>query len=135
MLKIDKKYLQELEKKQVEKIFLYFYDAGCSGKKLQVLEDDFEKKDLTLALSSKEREQYGFDIFIKPEEQQYFESATIRKTVTADHTGKQKVRFIYVSDEVKDRCGCGSSFGFEKKVPKINLEKLKDLKNNFRIWK
>jgi len=33
---------------------------------------------------------------------------------------------------VKDRCGCGSSFSFDKKEVKIDLSKLKDLKNNFK---
>jgi hypothetical protein len=42
-----------------------------------------------------------------------------------------KTRYIYASEKVLDRCGCGSSFWFEKKKPKIDLAKLKDLKTRF----
>ncbi len=60
------------------------------------------------------------------------ENARITRTVTADHTGEAKVRYIFVSDEIEERCGCGTSFAFEKKVPKINLEKLKMMRENFK---
>ena len=55
----------------------------------------------------------------------------ITRTVTADHTGQEKTRYIFSNPKVEDRCGCGTSFAFEKKVPKIDLEKLKLLRERF----
>ncbi len=63
---------------------------------------------------------------------QHLQNATITRTVTADHTGKQKIRYILTSDAVKERCGCGSSFSFEKHIPQIDTQKLKNLKANFK---
>ena len=40
------------------------------------------------------------------------------------------VRYIFNNEQVKDRCGCGSSFSFGKKTPKFDLSKLDSLKNN-----
>ena len=55
----------------------------------------------------------------------------ITRVVIADHTGKEKVRYIYKWEEVKWRCGCGSSFNFgEEKKPKLDLSKLRDFKKN-----
>ena len=47
--------------------------------------------------------------------------------------GKEKNRYIFSNEKILDRCGCGTSFSFEKKKVKIDLEKLKKLKENF--WK
>jgi hypothetical protein len=43
----------------------------------------------------------------------------------------KQIRYIFSSEEVEDRCGCGTSFAFEKPAPKINLEKLKNMRENF----
>jgi hypothetical protein len=42
MLKIDKKTVAYLEEKRVRKIKVFFYTAGCSGNKVDILADDFE---------------------------------------------------------------------------------------------
>lgn len=156
MLTLDKKFLEYLREKSIEKIKIFFYEAWCSGKKVDVLFDDFEtewlekiplfflsNKDFSSLLwegtensSSRKGEvsEGGWEwiIYLQPEETPYFENAKITRTVRADHTGKEKIRYIFTNTEVvKDRCGCGSSFSFEKKKPKIDLSKLKDMKKNF----
>ena len=126
MLRIDKKYLEELENKKIKKIFLYFYDAWCSWKKLDIMEEDF-LLDWTELLE----ERWDISIYVKEEEKKYFENANIARIIKKDHKWEEKSRYIYNSEVIEDRCGCWSSFAFEKKKPKLNLENLKNLKKAF----
>ena len=132
MLHFDKNFLKHLNDIWAKKIWVFFYEAGCSGTKVDIKIDDFDEVDLIPIVSSQEREQSGFQIYVKEEEKEKFEWARITRTVIADHTGQEKIRYILSHPEVKERCGCGSSFSFEKKVPKLNLEKLKDMKKKFQ---
>lgn len=127
-MKLDKKTVLDLIERKVEKILVYFYDAWCSGTKVDIKEDfevnsDLEKLDLSSS---------PFAVYVEIKDKDKFNWSIITKTVTADHTWKEKVRYIFSNEKVKDRCWCGSSFSFEKKQPKLNLENLKNLKNNFK---
>jgi len=127
MFKLDKKTVLDLIDRKVEKILVFFYDAGCSGTKVDITEDfevneNYEKLDLNVS----------FDIYVEKKDKDKFDWATITKTVTSDHTWEEKVRYIFSNEKVKDRCGCGSSFSFDKKEIKIDLNKLKDMKLNFK---
>lgn len=128
MLQLDKKLVSELEEKWIEKVKVFFYESGCSGTKIDIAVADFETQGLL-----KTDSEYGFDIYVESDEKAKFENCSITRVQKADHTGELKSRYIYSSEEVLDRCGCGTSFAFEKKKPKIDLEKLKNLKHNF--WK
>lgn len=128
MLQLDKKTISELEKSWVKKIKVFFYEAGCSGTKIDMLADDFEITDELDKLESV----YWFKIYVPKSDRVYLENAKITRVVVVDHTWEAKARYIFTSDEVEDRCGCGTSFAFEKPVPKIDLEKLKLLRENFR---
>jgi Fe-S cluster assembly iron-binding protein IscA len=75
--------------------------------------------------------EYCFDVYVPKTDKKYLENARITRTITADHTGIEQVRYIFASEEVEDRCGCGTSFAFEKPAPKIDLEKLKKMRENF----
>lgn len=164
MLQLDKKFLEELQSTWVKKIKVFLYEAGCSGKKVDILIDDFELNttliflqtiplsqffslggedeaaNMTVApFSSKgERSQdWGgniewIQVYVPKIDAQYLENARITRTIKADHTGKEKIRYILSSSKVKERCGCGSSFSFEKKVPRIDTAKLKNLKFSFK---
>jgi Fe-S cluster assembly iron-binding protein IscA len=132
MFTLDKNTVVQFEKDWVEKIKVFFYEAGCSGTKVDIVTDFEVTDDLTLALSWEERGQYGFDIYVEKKDKEKFESSRVTRVVTADHTGEEKVRYVFSSEQVLDRCGCGTSFGFEKPVPKIDLEKLKSLRERFR---
>ncbi|MDD2870516.1 MAG: hypothetical protein PHS49_00870 [Candidatus Gracilibacteria bacterium] len=128
-MKLDKSTVLDLINRKVEKILVYFYDAGCSGTKVNIKED-FE---ITDELSKLELKSSPFDVYVETKDADKFKGSIITKTITADHTGKEKVRYIFSNEQVKDRCGCGSSFSFgEKKKPKIDINKLKDLKNKFK---
>ena len=128
MLQLDSTTITQLEAEGIEKLKVFFYTAGCSGKKVDMT-TDFEVDDSLTQIESC----WSFDLYVEKLDKEKLENARITKVVKADHTGKEKVRYIYSSDEVLDRCGCGTSFGFEKKVPKIDLSKLKDMKKNFNF--
>jgi hypothetical protein len=155
MLKLDKRLISEIQEKWIEKIKVFFYDAGCSGSKLDIVFDDFEKEWLeplpnpplpgegTRKSSSWKREVpegrggWNYKIYVEKKDREKFENCSITRVQKADHTGRIKTRYMYTSKKVLDRCGCGTSFGFEKKKPKIDLDKLKNLKTNFKQlqWK
>lgn len=126
MLKLSQNIVDDLKSRKIEKIKIYFYGAWCSGTKVGIIESDFEKNVLEkLSLD------YIFEVYIEKIDKNKFENAIITMVETTDHTWKNKTSYIYSSEEIKERCGCGSSFSFEKKNPKLNLDKLKWLKNKF----
>ena len=130
-MKLDKSTVIDLMNRKVEKILVYFYDAWCSGTKVNIKED-FE---INLDLQKLELKSSPFDVYVEKKDLDKFIWSVITKTISADHTWKEKIRYIFSNDKVKDRCGCWSSFSFwEKKKPKFDLTKLKDLKNNFKKW-
>ncbi len=127
MFKLDKNTVLDLQERGVERIKIFFYDAWCSGSKVDIsedfkLNDALEKLDLNSS----------FDVYVEKEDKEKFDGAIITRTIVADHTWKAKSRYIFSNQKVLDRCGCGTSFSFSKKKVKIDLEKLKMLKENFR---
>lgn len=127
MLQLDPKTVNELQSTWIEKIKVFFIEAWCSGTKINI-ETEFE---LTTDLEKLESE-YNFEVYVPKTDKKYLENARITKTVKADHTGQEKIRYIFTSDDVEDRCGCGTSFAFEKPAPVIDLEKLRQLRANFK---
>jgi Fe-S cluster assembly iron-binding protein IscA len=127
MLQLDKKTVSEFEAAGVEKLKVFFYEAGCSGTKID-MNHEFDIDDNIIKLESK----YGFDLYVPKTDREHLENASITRVVVADHTGIAKTRYIFASDEVEDRCGCGTSFAFEKPAPKVDLDKLRKLRENFK---
>lgn len=127
MLQLDTKTVNEFENSRIEKLKVFFIEAWCSGTKIQ-METEFEVSSEIDRLES----DYGFALYVPKTDRKYLENARITRVVKADHTGIEKTRYIFSSDDVEDRCGCGTSFAFEKPAPKIDLEKLRNLRNNFK---
>jgi len=127
MLQLDKNTVTEFENSWVEKLKVFFYQAWCSGTKID-MSSEFELSDEIDKLDS----EYGFELYVPKTDREHLEHARITRVVVADHTGEAKARYIFASDEVEDRCWCGTSFAFEKPVPVIDLEKLKLLRQNFK---
>lgn len=127
MLQLDKKTISEFEQAWVEKLKIFLYEAWCSGNKIDMT-IDFEISDDIEELNS----EYLFKLFVPKTDRLHLENVKITRVLKADHTGQEQVRYIFTSEEVEDRCGCGTSFAFEKPVPKIDLEKLKLMRQNFR---
>lgn len=119
---LDSKTISDLKEKWVQKVKLFFYNAGCSGTKVDMLIDDFESDSLVCV------EPGDIQIYTEEQDTEKFQGARITRVVKADHTGEEQARYIYSNEAVLDRCGCGTSFSFEKKKVTIDLDKLKDLK-------
>lgn len=126
MLQLDKKTVSEFETSWVKKLKVFFYEAWCSGTKIN-METEF---DVDAGVDKLESE-YNFEVYVPKTDRQYLENASITRVVKADHTWVEKARYIFSSDDIEDRCGCGTSFAFEKPAPKIDLEKLKKMRENF----
>lgn len=127
-MKLDKKTVLDLIERKVEKIFVYFYDAWCSGTKVTISEDF----DITDNLEKLNLSSSPFEVYVEKKDLEKFDWAIITRTVVADHTWNEKARFIFSNDKILDRCWCWTSFSFEKKKPKIDLEKLKFLREKFK---
>jgi len=68
MFKLDKKTVLDLIDRKVEKILVFFYDAGCSGTKVDITEDfevneNYEKLDLNVS----------FDIYVEKKDKDKFD--------------------------------------------------------------
>lgn len=146
MIKIDKKTLIEFQENKVKKIHVFFYDAGCSGTKVDI-ETDFDEKDLELVaifpdldsqgkpVNNPPLQWEGIKVYIIPANKEQFDWAMvtkIREKSDNPHLQGVKDKYIFSNPKIQDRCGCGTSFSFEKKVPKIDLEKLRLLKDRFK---
>jgi len=141
-IKLDKNTIALFEEQKLEKIKIFFYDSGCSWTKVDI-SSDFEVDESLelityLPLSKGVPEGGGIqtsewiNVYIYKKEREKFEDCNITRTVVSDHTGKEKIRYIFSSNKVKYRCWCGSSFSFSEKKLKLNLEELKNIKLNFK---
>ena len=153
MLKLDKNTLAYFTEQGATKIKVFFYNAWCSGMKVNIISDfDIDesveeisplsvsfppgKKESTENIPLLRKEGLGvvsaerdLRIFIDKRDKEKLENCSITRVAIADHTGKEKVRYIYAGEEVKWRCWCGSSFNFgEEKKPKLDLSKLRSFK-------
>lgn len=117
--KVDEKILQSFSARDIK---VFFYSSGCEGTKLD-LTDDFDVTWLkSIEISWK-------NIFFSPEDEKKLEWGNIvPKTSTLEwHGGKAK--YLFISPKVESRCGCATSFSFEKKL--IDKDKLSRLKTAF----
>ena len=128
MLKIDKNTLLFFKEQKAKKIKIFFYNSGCSWIKVDITSEFEIDKSVEFF-----KEEDNIKIYIEKIEKDKLKNCSITRVVTADHTWNEKVRYIYKSEEVKERCGCWSSFSFwEWKKVKLDLTKLKNFKNNLK---
>lgn len=113
MLKLDKKTLKEYKNAWINKLFVDFYNAWCSGMKIKLEENIPEN---TIKIPSE-----GIEFYTLKENASHLVDAKISKSWH---------KFYLHSKDIKEKCGCGSSFSFENKV--IDLNKLKNLKHTFK---
>lgn len=105
-------------------IKVFFYQSGCEGTKIN-LTGDFEKQGLqSIRIGEK-------NIYFSAEDAVHLEEGKILlQAPKLDHEGKPSpTKYLFVSPKVQGRCGCASSFSFEKKL--IDSNKLKQLKKAF----
>jgi hypothetical protein len=60
---------------------VFFYEAGCSGKKVDLLFGDFLYNDLEEIETN-----YDFQIFVEKVDKKHFENCSITRVQKADHT-------------------------------------------------
>ena len=112
MLKLDKNTLNYFKERNAEKIKVFFYDAGCSGMKVNIV-DEFEVDESVEEITPPSQPSplqeegvelpspeggglgWGFKVFIDKRDKDKLENCSITRVVIADHTGKEKVRYIY----------------------------------------
>jgi len=70
-------------------------------------------------------------LYVPQTDAKHLQNGRLTRIIKADHTGKEKIRYIFTSNEIQERCSCGTSFAFEKKKPQIDFEKLKQMKAYF----
>ena len=110
---LDKNSIRSFLEQGVHEIAISFIQSGCAGTKVSV-QTEFERTELVRAPLTE-----SLVAFYKPEEQDVLEWGRITFA---------KGKWLFSSDKVQDRCGCGSSFSFEKKlVDSSKLAKLQEL--------
>ena len=110
---LDKNSIQSFLEQDIHEIFISFIQSGCAGTKVSV-QTEFDRTSLISAPIAD-----NHIAFYKPEELNILEWGRITFA---------KGKWLFSSEKVQDRCGCGSSFSFEKKlVDSSKLAKLQEL--------
>jgi hypothetical protein len=106
----DPKTLADFQARNVQEVFVHFISKGCEGTKVEVLEE-FSKEGLGSDAGT------SLTVYFSPIERERLEGSRVTKA---------GAKWIFTSSQVTGRCGCGSSFSFEKKlVDKSKLAKLR----------
>ncbi len=112
-INIDKNTISDLNSRGIKNIKVFFYSSGCAWTKVNI-EENPDVSDLELLENLD-----WINIFASKEDLTKLKWWTITKVMW---------KYIFSSQVVKSRCGCGSSFSFEDKGKVLALHKLKDLK-------
>lgn len=121
IFEIDQKILETFEGSDIK---VYFYASGCEGTKVH-LTSDFEKTNLeSFSL-------WGKNIYYEKNDSENLNWAKILKKLDNSWTWhKNNDKYLFISPKVQSRCGCATSFSFEKKL--IDKSKLKTLQGIFK---
>lgn len=111
---LDKNSIQSFLEKDTHSISISFIKSGCAGTKVSV-QTEFDQTGLVSSEITP-----GLTGFYQKEEQEVLEQG---------HITFAKGKWLFSSEKIQDRCGCGSSFSFEKKL--IDTGKLAKLQGIF----
>lgn len=127
MLKLSQNIVNYFSK--AEKVKIYFYTSWCAWNKVDIT-DNFEiNDDLVLLETNYDFEVYALKNDIEKIKDSIITRIDLKQDEENEHIKWKKFKYIFVNDNIKERCGCWTSFSFEKKKLKINFDKLKSLKN------
>lgn len=107
---LDKKSIQSFLDRGIRSVFISFIHSGCAGTRISV-QDTFDPTDLVSAEIAP-----GLTAFYRANEQE---------TIEQGHITFAKGKWLFSSKRVQERCACGSSFSFKKKL--IDTDKLAKL--------
>lgn len=119
-LNIDEKILKSFKEKELK---VYFYESGCEGTKIN-FETNFEKDWLDFI------ELFNVKIFFERKDKENLNEWKIILKIENNWWHSNEDKYIFLSDKIKSRCGCATSFSFENKL--IDSNKLKKLKMIFK---
>ncbi|MFA6091227.1 MAG: hypothetical protein WC774_05655 [Candidatus Gracilibacteria bacterium] len=111
---LDKNSIQTFLDEGIYTIFISFIQSGCAGTKVSVV-TEFDQTNLVSAPINE-----NLIAFYRADEKDILEQGNITFA---------KGKWIFTSEKIQDRCGCGSSFSFEKKI--IDSGKLTKLQEIF----
>lgn len=106
----DPKTLKDFAARSVREVFVTFVARGCEGTKVEV-QEVFDSAGLESEIVGE------IQVYFRPEERSKLEGARLT------HTG---AKWIFTSAKITGRCGCGSSFSFDKKL--VDKSKIKALR-------
>lgn len=104
---LDKKSIQSFLDQDIHSIFISFVQSGCAGTKISV-QDKFDPAGLVSSEIIP-----GLTAFYRTNE---------RETIEKGYITLAKGKWLFSSERIQERCGCGSSFSFKKKL--IDTDKL-----------
>ena len=119
----------EIEKNILDKFWreikVFFYEAWCEWTKINITED-FKKDWLSFFELSWKK------IFYEKKDENNLDWWKILQKTEDKNQSKhsQNDKYLFISPKIKWRCGCATSFSFEKKL--IDKDKLNKLKNAFK---
>lgn len=111
---LDKNSIQSFLDAGTSSVFISFVQSGCAGTKISV-QTEFEETGLISSSLTPE-----LTAFYRKEE---------REVLGQGYITFAKGKWLFSSEKIQDRCGCGSSFSFEKKL--IDTGKLAKLQGIF----
>lgn len=92
--------------------------AGCAGSKISITPRTTQDERIA------SDEHNGMHFWVLPEFAQKLDGAQIAKA---------KGKYYLVSESMASRCGCGTSFSFEKKTISTNLAKIHRLQSALKL--
>lgn len=120
ILEIDEQILRDFPEKNLK---VYFYQAGCEGTKIHITWD-FQMDDCEFISL------HGKNIYFEAKQKSQLDGGKILKKTSSGNGHTSYEKYIFISPKVQSRCGCATSFSFDKKL--IDTQKLKTLQGLFK---
>lgn len=119
-LHIEQKILDTFNSNDIK---IYFYESWCEWTKINFWAD-FDKTGLEFITVS------GKDIYFEQKDKENLDGWKIVSKIDTNWWHSTHEKYIFLSEKIKSRCGCATSFSFEKKL--IDKNKLNKLKIAFK---
>lgn len=118
LIKLDKYTSADFLHQWITDVMLDIVKSGCAGLKIKIAPYD------KISQRIPSDEYLGIRCWVVPELVQKLDGAQIAQA---------KGKYYLVSENIQSRCGCGTSFSFEKKTIPTNLTKIHRLQNALKL--
>jgi Fe-S cluster assembly iron-binding protein IscA len=117
-VRLDRHSCSEFLAQWITDVNIDIVNAGCAGSKISLSPRAFSDDRI-------QSENFqGISFWVVPELVPLLDGAQIAKA---------KWKYYLVSEKIQSRCGCGTSFSFEKKTIPTNLTKIHRLQNALKM--